>query len=98
MVKYLVEEKNCDPMPECHWKRTPLHSACKHGKLDVIKFLLSIPKVFDSCCKLDKFYEQTPLQLAAEHGTLEVVEHMMENCKDTCSSDNTKYSLLHYAA
>ena len=96
VVKYLIEEKKCDPMCVCNLARTPLHNACSHNRVQVASYLITIPSV-DIHCK-DKRIGATPLDMAAEHCTVELVKEMItkrgyeeENYKD---SDTP----LHFAA
>uniref|UniRef100_A0A1X7T756 Uncharacterized protein n=1 Tax=Amphimedon queenslandica TaxID=400682 RepID=A0A1X7T756_AMPQE len=65
VVKYLINECNCDIMTRDKYEQTPLHCAARLGTAQVVKFLLSA----GNCDPLAKDNEgKTPLQLAKVRG------------------------------
>ena len=61
VVKYIINEQNCDPMDKDAFGRTPIHYACQHGNFDNVQYLINEqhcdPMVKD--CK-----DRTPLHYA----------------------------------
>ena len=67
IVKYLIEEKCCDPQCCQDDGLTPLHIACNHRQVEVVEYLLSTRKVDP----ITKSSGRLPLELA--HGSYEIV-------------------------
>ena len=100
VVRYLVEQCECDPTCSGQYNRTPLHKACKKGNIKTVKYLMSKIPV-DMYMAREYKHGYTPLDLAAQHGTLDVVKYMVEEkkCNQPVSSSSEKrYTPLHYAA
>ena len=98
MVRFLVDECHCDPIDRVQDYRgdTPLHYACKGGKMDMVKFLVEEchcdPRVQD-------YSHYTPLLYASrENGNVDIVRFLVvdQHCDPACCGwrDETP---LHYA-
>ena len=75
-MKFLIEEKLCDPMCKGNSVRTPLHVACLRGHIDLVKYLIEEQKT-DLSCMDGK--GNNPLHLAAQNGNVIVVEYLVHN-------------------
>ena len=67
--------------------RTLVHIACMAGNLDLMDFLVSIPKIYDlgeDINLLDKVYELTPLQYACIKKNSKLVKHLLK-LRDCCA-------------
>ena len=42
IIKYLIEEQNCNPSCLDESNRIPLHYASIHGKLDAVRYLCTV--------------------------------------------------------
>ena len=71
MMKYFIEEHNCDPHVDFD---LPLKFAAEYGHLKIVKYLIEThncdPHVNKECF----------LRLAAEKGHLEIVKYLIERC------------------
>jgi len=56
---------------------SPLHTACAHGKLDVVKILVSCPLVDKNKPTPAQYDKLTPLMIAAGNGHIDVVKHLI---------------------
>ena len=78
-VKYLIEERQCNPECQNVNKITPLFLASEKGHLDIIKYL-----TLEKCCDPTGTtgYCNTPLHIASANGHLEVVKFFISslNC------------------
>ena len=84
IVKYLIQEANCDPMCMTSDAWTPLHSATQYGKLDVIKYLTSDQECDPSSRTLNG---TTALHLACRYQHFDVVVYLVNECiSDSFSS------------
>ena len=69
-VKYLIEERGCDPMclqEDDQFQWVPLHFASSNGHLDIAKFLIE-EKGCDSMCRTKN--GMAPLHLASQEWQL----------------------------
>ena len=74
----LLEEGKIEPTSRWgHRGMTPLHWACRHGLLDVVKLLIEKHRISPEV-NLHGEHEETPLHLAAVEGHLEVVKYLIE--------------------
>ncbi|ACJ21017.1 ankyrin repeat protein [Coxiella burnetii CbuK_Q154] len=77
IVKYLIEEKGCDPNQLLPGGLTPLQEAASAGQLDVVKYLISRPGI-----RLDEAGEQdrcgTALYYAAFFGWRDIVAALIK--------------------
>ena len=75
VVQYFVEGGYCDA--ECRGLkgRTPLHSACRNGMVDVVDYLVGECKV-NGMIQEEK-YGSTPLHTAAKFGHKSVLERLI---------------------
>ena len=92
VVKYLINECNCDIMTPDKDGRTPLHLAVKH--IDVVKYLINE-------CNCDIMTPdkdgRTPLHLAVKH--IDVVKYLINECNyDIMTPDKYGDTILHAAA
>ena len=78
VVKYLIEEKNCEPNCQDREGITSLHLACGWGHLEIVKYL--IQAVHCDANAVDK-YGSTPLHYASRWGHVEVVKYLLVKCK-----------------
>ena len=81
IVRFLVlTDQHCDPAAACRGSggqlgKTPLHWACKSGKLDIVRFLMEYycdPRVRDN---------HTPLHYACDNGKMDIVRFLVEECR-----------------
>ena len=95
-LKCLIYDEHHDPMCiDGYDGRTPLHVACKHGHLTVVKDLLSLPSVNPMC--IDK-NGNTPLHIACVYGHLNVVEYLISlPSVDPMRIDKDSNTSLHIA-
>ena len=96
IVKYLVEEKNCDV--DCRDKNgdIPLHSAATGGSVNTVQYLIS-ERGCDPMCK--GWNGRTPLHRACAHGKLDVAKYLIEDVKvDSSCRDEENATPLHLAA
>jgi ankyrin repeat protein/serine/threonine protein kinase len=75
IVKYLVEEGNCDVECKNNFANTPLHRAAegKQGSLEVVKYLIN-ERGCDPMCRGQ--YDRTPLHHACKKGNLDVMKYL----------------------
>lgn len=72
----LLEDEKIDPSAGWgHRNMTPLHWACRHGVLDLVKLLIERYRVGPEIT-LRGEHEETPLHLAAVEGHLDVVKYL----------------------
>ena len=96
IVRYLVEERNCDVMCRNKYENTPLHLAALGGRLDVAQYLIS-ERGCDPMCRGQ--YGRTPLHHACQNGRLDVVKYLIEDVKvDSSCGDEKDATPLHIAA
>jgi ankyrin repeat protein len=97
LVKLLLTEGGYDPheiTPCGKYKRSPLHFACIHGKLEVARYLVSEFHV--DVGAVDSIGGNTALHFASRNGYLDVVQFLLENnATDTISCGLTA---LHMAS
>ena len=76
-------------------ERIPLHVACQHGHLEVVKvFDLQSPKIFDA---IDADHN-TSLHFACESECVGVVKHLIEHGASIFSTNNKGEAPVHIAA
>ena len=96
IVRYLIQERNCDVECRDRENDTPLHEAAKNGRLDIVQYLI-IEKGCDPMCR--GRCNCTPLLSACLEGQLDVVKYLMEDVKvDPSCRDETDKTPLHCAA
>jgi len=97
VVRYLVEEKNCDLKCTNEDEDTPLHVAARGGRLDIVQYLIS-ESGCDPMCR-DR-YGRNPLQRACQNNKLDVVQYLIEDVKvdSSCQNYDTGATPLHLAA
>ena len=95
VVKYLIIERNVDPMTLINDDEdTVLHYAAKKGLLDLLEFIINHHK-----CNLmaTNKRDETILHCAVEH--TEVVKYLISECNcDPMTINNNGDTVLHYAA
>ena len=95
IVRYLVEERECDTEPN-NFFPAPLHLAACAGRLDVVKYLI-VKGRCNPMCRV-KYNSATPLQLACEEGKVDVVKYLIEDAEvETASRDCEGATPLHCA-
>ena len=92
IVRYLVNECNCDPMTSGEFRDTVLHTAAKYRSLDVMKYLINH-------CHCNPMTTNqlgnTVLYYAARH--IDVVKCLFNECNcDSMATDSRKWIVLHY--
>ena len=83
IVKFLVQDVNCDPMCMTSNAWTPLHSASQGGNMDIIKYLIKEYNCDSSCRTLNGM---TPLHLACKYQHFDVVVYLVNECIGDISS------------
>ena len=78
IVRYLVEEQQCDVECRDKYGGTPLHCAALGGRLDIVQYLIS-ERGCDPMCRGQ--YGSTPLHHACQEGKLNVVKYLVEDVK-----------------
>ena len=95
IVKYLIQEQEFD-REGANVGNTPLHLACAHNSINVVKFLIEEMGVNTSCQSMDG---NSSVHTAVQKGSLDVVKYLLEgkHCDFNCYN-NDGYNPLHYAA
>lgn len=75
-------------------KMAPLHIVCKHGHIEIVKFLVQQGALVNS---LDAFH-RTPLLIAARHGFGDICGHLLRHGASIFAMDNLSNTPLHMAA
>jgi hypothetical protein len=81
-----------------------LYLAAAQGHVDVCRVLLRLGAEVDAVCcgeemeRLGSFVSYTPLKAAAAGGFLDVVKLLLEHGADVTFCDESKWSILHWAA
>ena len=71
VVKYLIEDEQCDPR-ECNSDGdSAIHVACRNGNLEVLKYLLEDQKLEPN---VENRHGELPLHLACENQSLHIVK------------------------
>ena len=93
VVKYLINECNCDIMTPDKYGNTILHAAASEGSLDVMKYLINThhyPMTTNNS-------GQTVLHCAVKH--IDVVKYLINECNcDIMTPDKYGDTILHAAA
>ena len=93
VVKYLINECNCDIMTPDKYGNTILHYAASKGLLDVMKYLINTHH-YNLMTTNNK--GQTVLHLAVIH--IDVVEYLINECScNIMVTDKDGWTPLHYA-
>ena len=93
VVKYLINDCNCDPMATNWYHETVLHIAVKH--IDIVKYLVTE-------CGCDPMTtdngNRTTLHHAARDGSTDVIKYLIHDCNcDPMSVDGGRWTPLHWA-
>ena len=93
IVKYLIEEKDCNPSCENNELWTPLHFACIDDHLDIVKYLIKTRECDPSCENRNQY---TPLHDACRRGHLIVARYLIEQelCDPSCKDKDDNTPLL----
>ena len=95
-LKYLITERNCDPMVTDEDGKTVLHCAVEMKCLDVVEYLLSTGKC-DPILAANE-YGNTVLLFAAPNGSLDTMKYLIHNHEcDPMFTDKDGKTVLHYA-
>ena len=73
MVKFFIEDLNCEADIRGQFGRIPLHYASEKGHLDVVQYLVDTHHC-DPLCQYEE-EQTTPLHLASRYGHLDVVRY-----------------------
>ena len=73
LVKFFIEDLNCEVDIRDQFGRIPLHDASQNGHLDVVQYLVDT-RHCDPLCQ-GKENQTTPLHLASRCGHLDVVRY-----------------------
>ena len=95
VVKYLINQCNCDIMTRDNNGNTILHDAAREGLLDVMKYLINT----HHCNPMTTNYSgQTVLHCAVRH--IDVVKYLINehNCDHIMTPDKDGNTILHVAA
>ena len=92
VVKYFIEDWNCNPNNKGQRDWTCLHAASRNGHLDVIKYLVDS----QNCDPMIRDEDTTtPLHTVTSHGHRQVVNYFIDNLNiDQNIKDWTKYLLI----
>ena len=94
VVKYLINECNCDIMTPDKYGDTILHAAASEGLLDVMKYLINTHH-YNLITTNNR--GQTVLHLAVKH--IDVVKYLINECScNIMVTDKDGWTPLHYAA
>ena len=94
VVKYLINECNCDIMTPDKYGNTILHDAASRGLLDIMKYLINTHH-YNLMTTNNK--GQTVLHCAVEH--IDVVKYLINECNcDIMVTDKAGQTPLHLAA
>ena len=96
VVKYLINECNCDIMTRDKNGNTILHIAASEGLFDVIKYLINT----HHCNLMTTNYRgETVLHYAVRRIHVDVVKYLINECNcDTMVTDKDGWTSLHHAA
>ena len=90
VVKFLVEECQCDLYVKDNREQTPLHVACRYGNTEIVEF------IFKHGNQNDK--KEWALHIACMYGQYNLVKHLVENCKlDVLATDTSGKVPIWYA-
>jgi ankyrin repeat protein len=95
IAKYLVCRKYDQSIRDRDGK-IPLHSACKSGQLEVVKYFVG-----DCKCDIasnDNRYHETPLDMAAKYGKMDIVGYLVEEKNFVIDEEVNRNTALHHAA
>ena len=96
IVRYLVEEQQCDVKCRNKHENTPLHDAAMGGRLDIVQYLIS-ERGCDPMCR--GRWGSIPLHYACLEGKLNVVKYLVEDVKvEPSCRDEDDVTPLHMAS
>ena len=75
VLKYFIDDKNCNPACLGQHGRTALHVATEHAHLDVVKYFVTEQQV-KALCQDENGW--TPLHLSCWRGCLNIVKFLTE--------------------
>lgn len=81
VIKFFIEDLECDPNLKGQRGRTPLHHASAKGHLDIVKYLVDAHRCSPLCPDENR---DTPLHIAAANGQVEVIRYFTAidlNCR-----------------
>ena len=80
IARFLIEEKQYNPMSKTCTNKTLLTLACQHGHLNMVKYLINKklidPWQLDTVCKDDD--NMFPLHWACKFGLLDIVKYLVD--------------------
>lgn len=88
VVKVILEDTKNPDLIDNLKRRTPLHLAARHGKIEIVNYLLSMGAAVDA---VDQ-YGMTPLHLAIKHGHDEITLALLAHQADVNKKMNNGYS------
>ena len=96
IVRYLVEERNCNAQCRGNNGDIPLHRAAVGGRLDTVQYLISER----GCDPMSRGWcGRTPHHCACEYGGFDLVKYLIEDVKvDSSCRDVIHVTPLHVAA
>lgn len=95
VVQYL--EQQGANMQATHAGNTALHLACRHGRLEVVRYLLTL-KACQPHLHMPDLEGKTPIMMAAVDGHLEVYQLLRQAGADGGMVDQLGHNVLHLAA
>ena len=75
VLKYFIDERNCNPACLDQYGRTPLHVAAEYAHFDVVKYLVTEQQV-EPLCEDERGW--TPLHMCCMKGGLSIVKFLTE--------------------
>ena len=87
---FFCEHCNVLVVAENGW--SPLHTACEHGFLDVVKHVINAladsSSALNSVLQAERIKRQTPLHIACQNGHTEIVHCLLKDSEiNPCSKD-----------
>lgn len=91
ILRYLLENQDCNCNQENADYKTPLHEAVLNGNFDVVKLLVANGAKIDALKKAD----WTPLMLAATKDNLEIIRFLVEQNADVSLRNKDGWTAFH---
>ena len=104
VFRYLVFCAHCNILVTAENGWSPLHTACEHGFLDVVKHVINAlgdssgaVNDFSSVLQAERIKRQTPLHIACQNGHTEIMHCLLKDTEiNPCCEDYMGNIPLHY--